>query len=127
MKEKIENLIKEIGINEVDSILQEMKSKVNVKENLKKDFIDLLTGCNMSFDDDAIEYRKDGNLLFFYQKNKNIFWIKYVIWSNFESKYNLNYHELKKLLADIVEEVLNYKGVTPWAVYQMKLCQWKRC
>jgi hypothetical protein len=113
MKDKIENLIKEVGINEVDSIQQEIKSMVNVKENLKKDFIDLLTGCNMSFDDDAIEYRKDGNLLFFYQKNKNIFWIKYVIWSNFESKYNLNYHELKKLLADIVEEVLNYKGVTP--------------
>jgi CO dehydrogenase nickel-insertion accessory protein CooC1 len=84
MKEKIEALIREIGINEVESVLNQMKSKVNVKENLKKDFIDLLTGCNMSFDDDAIEYRKDGNLLFFYQKNKNIFWIKYVIWSNFE-------------------------------------------
>ena len=35
MKDKIENLIKEIGINEIDSILQEIKSKVNVKENLK--------------------------------------------------------------------------------------------
>ena len=39
MKDKIENLIKEIGINEVDSILQEIKSKVNVKENIKRDFI----------------------------------------------------------------------------------------
>ena len=67
----------------------------------------------MSFDDDGIDYKKDGNLLFFYQKNKNIFWIKYVIWSNFESKYNLNCQELSSLLIGIVEEVLNYKGVTP--------------
>ena len=115
MKEKIENLIKEVGVNEVDSILQEMKSKVNVKENIKKDFIELLSGCTISFDCDDIDYKKDGILLFFYQKNKNIFWVKYDIWSNFESKYNLNYHELKDLLASIVEEVLNYKGVTPQA------------
>ena len=48
MKTKIETLIKEFGINEVESILQEIKSKVNVKQNLKKDFVELLTGCNIS-------------------------------------------------------------------------------
>ena len=64
MKEKIENLIKEVGINEVESILQEIKSKVNVKENLKKDFIELLTGCTISFDGNDIDYKKDEKLLF---------------------------------------------------------------
>ena|SRR5690606_41202516 len=113
MKEKIENLIKEMGINEVEAILNQMKSKDNVKENIKKDFIELLTGCAISFDCDDIEYRKDGNLLFYYRKNENIFRVKYVIWSNFESKYNLNYQEIKELLVGIVEDVLNYKGVTP--------------
>lgn len=115
MKEKIENLIKEVGINEVESILQEIKSKVNVKEELKKDFIDLLTGCIISFDNhnDDIDYRKDRNLLFFYRKKDNYFYIKYKIWSNFESKYKLNHQELSDLLVGIVEEVLNYKGVTP--------------
>jgi len=113
MKDKIENLINEIGINEVDSILQEIKSKVNVKENLKKDFIELLSGCTISFDCDDIDYKKDGILLFFYQKNENIFRFEYKIWSNFESKYNLNYYELKDLLVGIVEEVLNYKSVIP--------------
>ena len=115
MKEKIENLIKEVGINEVESILQEIKSKVNVKEELKKDFIDLLTGCIISFDNhnDDIDYRKDRNLLFFYRKKDNYFYIKYKFWSNFESKYNLNNQELRNLLVGIVEEVLNYKGVTP--------------
>jgi hypothetical protein len=114
MKEKIENLIKEVGINEVDSILQEIKSKVNVKENLKKDFIDLLTGCTISFDGDDIDYKKDGKLLFYYRKNNNSFYLRAKIWSNFENKYNLNYQELKELLVGVVEDVLNYKDVTPY-------------
>ena len=68
MKNKIKDLIREVGINEVESILQEIKSKVNVKEDLKKDFIDLLNGCNISFNNDDIDYKKDGNLLFYYRK-----------------------------------------------------------
>ena len=113
MKNKIENLIKEVGVNEVEAILNQMKSKDNVKENLKKDFIELLEDCTISFDSDVIDYKKDGNLLFFYRKNENIFRVKYNIWINFKSKYNLNYQELSDLLVDIVEEVLNYKEVTP--------------
>jgi hypothetical protein len=113
MKEKIENLIKEVGINEVETILKQIKSKVDVKENLKKDFIYLLTDCTISFDSDDIDYKKDGKLLFYYRKNENIFRVEYYIWVNFESKYNLNYQELKDLVIGIVEEVLNYKGVTP--------------
>ena len=109
MKEKIENLIKEVGVNEVDSILQEMKSKVNVKENIKKDFIELLSGCTISFDCDDIDYKKM-EFYYFTIKNENIFRLKYDIWSTFNSKYNLNSQELKELLVDIVEEVLNYKG-----------------
>ena len=114
MKDKIENLIKEVGINEVESILQEMKSKVNVKEDFKKDFIELLTGCNISFDGDYIHYRKDEKFLFYYQKKDNYFNVRFSIWVNFENKYNLNYQELKELLVGVVEDVLNYKEVTPF-------------
>ena len=113
MKKKIENIIKEVGINEVEAILNQMKSKDNVKENLKKDFIELLNGCNISFLGDDIYYRKDEKLLFYYQKNENIFGVRYDIWRKFRSKYNLNYQEIKELLTGIVEEVLNYKDVTP--------------
>jgi hypothetical protein len=113
MKNKIENLIKEVGINEVESILNKLKSKVNVKKNIKKDFIELLSGCTISFDGKDIDYKKDGILLFYYRKNNNIFRFEYDIWSNFESKYNLNSHELRDLLVGIVEEVLNYKSVIP--------------
>ncbi len=113
MENKIENIIKEVGINEVEAILNQIKSKVNVKENLKKDFIELLTGCTISLSPRIIDYKKDGNLLFYYQKNENIFGVRYDIWSKFNSKYNLNYQEIKELLTGIVEEVLNYKDVTP--------------
>ena len=112
MKEKIEALIREVGINEIESILQKVKSKVNVKEQLKQDFIKLLNGCNISFDGNDIDYRQDGKLICYYRKNKNIFRFEYNIWLNLESKYNLNHFGLKNLLVGIVEEVLNYKGVT---------------
>ena len=113
MKNKIENLIKEVGVNEVEAILNQLKSKVNVKENLKKDFIDLLTGCTISFFCDDIGYLKDEKLLFYYQKKDNYFNVIYSIWVNFQNKYSLNYQELKDLLVDVLEDVLNYKGVTP--------------
>ena len=125
MKDKIENLIKEIGINEVETILKQMKSKVNVQQKLKKDFVELLSNCTTSFNHNDVEYRKNDKLLFYYQKNKNVFHFKYVIWSNFESKYNLNYHELKELLVGVVEDVLNYKGVTPLLFCLEKVLRWR--
>ena len=119
MKDKIENLIKEVGINEVESILKKLKSKVNVKENLKKDFIDLLNGCTISFVYDHIDYRKDGKLLFYYRKKDNYFYFPYSIWLNFSSKFNLNHQELSDLLVDVVEDVLNYKDVTSGSVWNI--------
>jgi hypothetical protein len=117
MKDKIEELIKEVGINEVESILNQMKSKVNVREELKKDFIDLLNDCTISFNsNDDIDYLKNGELLFYYRKSNNYFIVKYEIWLDFQSKYNLNEQELKDLFVDVVEEVLNYKGVTPYSI-----------
>ena len=113
MKEKIENLIKEVGVNEVESILNELKSKVNVKEQLKQDFVELISGCTILFSNDYdIDYRKNGDLLFFYRKTKNTFYLRYKFWLDFERKYNLYHQELSDLLVDIVEEVLNYKEVT---------------
>ena len=111
MKDKIEKLIKEVGINEVESILNQIKSKVDIKEELKNDFIEMLTGCSISFDGDDIEFRKEGNLFFYYRKTNNHFRIIYKIWLKLQSKYQLNYQQLKDLFVDVVEEVLNYKGI----------------
>ena len=126
MKNKIKNIIKEAGIDEVEAILNQMKSKVNVKENLKKDFVELLTGCTISFNNDDDDYKKDNKILFFYSKNKNYFYIDYQIWTNFKSKYNLNYQELRDLVVSIVEEVLNYKGVTPVLWFGVNWLEWRK-
>ena len=88
--------------------------KNNIKESLKADFIKHLTGCSILFYDDLIDYIKDGKLLFSYRKNDNHFGMRYTIWREFKSKYSLNYQELKYLVEGIVEEVLNYKGVTTY-------------
>ena len=130
MKNKIKNIIKEAGIDEVEAILNQMKSKVNVKENLKKDFIELLTGCTtgctISFNNDDDDYKKDNKILFFYSKNKNYFYIDYQIWTNFKSKYNLNYQELRDLVVSVVEEVLNYKGVIPVLWFGVNWLEWRK-
>ena len=111
MKEKIEKLIKEVGINEVENILQEMKSKVNVKEELKKDFIDLLNGCTILFDGVFIDYNKENDRICHYRKDYNYLTLRNKYWSYLQSKYKINYQELKSLLKSIVEDVLGYKGV----------------
>ena len=126
MKDKIEKLIKEMGINEVESILNQMKSKVNVREDLKKDFLELLTGCTISFNNDDIDYMKNGELLFYYRKSIKYFYFEYRIWLKFQSKYELNNQELKELLVGIVEEVTNYNGVTPFVVGSVFYGEWKK-
>lgn len=91
MKEKTENLIK----------------KVEVKEQLKQDFIELLTGCTISFDCEDIDYSENGNLVCYYHKPDNNFMFRYDILAGFELKFNLSYEELNKLLKTIVREVLH--------------------
>lgn len=91
-----------------------------MKNKIKKDFIELLSGCTKSFDGDNIEYEKDGEWFFYHQKTNNIFYFRCKIWFDFEKKYYLNHKELSELLSDIIEEVLNCKGVTP-ILLQLKL------
>ena len=74
----------------------------------------MLNGCTISFDGNDINYRKNGDLLFFYRETNNNFYLRYKIWTNFENKYSLNNQELKEFFVSVVEEVLNYKEVTPY-------------
>ena len=73
MKTKIKALIREIGVKEVESILQETKSKVNVKKSLKKDLIKLLTGCTISISSRKIDYKKMVNHYFIIKRKIVLF------------------------------------------------------
>jgi len=110
MKEKTEKLIKEMDVMDIESFLIEIKSKV---DGIKGDFIDLLSGCTITFDSGHIEYNKDGKWLFYYGKKDNIFGVRKKIWNDFECNYELEHYQIHNLLKKIVEEVLNYKNVTP--------------
>jgi hypothetical protein len=58
-------------------------------------------------------YKKDGEVLYNYNEEIGYFWIDYdKIWSVFQSKYHLNYYEIKLITKDMVEEHLNLIGIT---------------
>jgi len=100
----------EMSVKDVQSFLIELKSKV---DGIKGDFIDLLSGCTITIDGDDIDYRQDEKLLFYYGKKDNIFGVRKKIWNDFECNYELEHYQIHNLLKKIVEEVLNYKNVTP--------------
>lgn len=113
MENIIENMINEFGIFEVETILNKMKSKINIHEELKEDIILLLTDSIISIDknNDNVEYKKNNKLICYYIINDNQFLISDSVLTNLTSKYNLNTKELNLLLSPIVEEILNYKNV----------------
>ena len=113
MENIIENMINEFGIFEVEAILNKMKSKINIHDELKKDFILLLTDSIISIDKNRndVDYRKNKKLICYYIIKDNKFFIRDSVLTNLTSKYNLNTKELNLLLNPIVEEILNYKNV----------------
>jgi hypothetical protein len=61
---------------------------------------------------DILIYKKDDDVLFNYNEKNGWFYIDFnKIWSVFQSKYHLNYNEIKILTKDIVEEQLNLKVI----------------
>lgn len=116
MENIIENMINEFGIFEVETILNKMKSKINIHDELKEDIILLLTDSIISIisidkNNVNVEYRKNNKLISYYIINDNQFLISDSVLTNLTSKYNLNTKELNLLLSPIVEEILNYKNV----------------
>ena len=77
----------------------------------------LLDGCEISFDDDDTNYRKDGGLLFYYRKSENSLRVRYDILLGLELKYDLEHQELCDLLNSIAEDVLDAPPIeTGWFV-----------
>lgn len=116
MENIIENMINEFGIFEVEAILNKIKSKINIHDELKKDIILLLTDSIISIisidkNNNYVEYKKNNKLISYYIINDNQFLISDSVLTNLTSKYNLNTKELNLLLSPIIEEILNYKNV----------------
>jgi hypothetical protein len=62
---------------------------------------------------DVLIYKKDDDILYNYNEENEHFWISYdKIWWIFETKYHLNYNEIRMLTKGMVEEHLNLKDIT---------------
>ena len=115
----------------------------DVKEKITNDFLKIFKSSIKIKNGDSVFYLYDKNLLFRYKisllkekpldlnKYKNInwennliifeqnkknkhFWIKYYkYWEKIQSKYNLNYQEIKELFTGILDTHTNCKQYTP--------------
>ena len=61
-----------------------------------------------------IFWMKNGHLYFEYNKNfPKHFWIKQLIWSNFEIRLNINPQQVRELLKPLAEEAFKLGQITP--------------
>ncbi|MFW6272389.1 MAG: hypothetical protein ACOC2U_01250, partial [bacterium] len=117
MKEKLKEIIKESGIEEIESILEEIKNEKSddqIREEIKQLIIGNFNGCNVYFDGNYIDYKDYNNhLIGFYNKENNEFSLSYrKIWSEIKIKYGYNNQQIKEITIPILEELFNLKGVT---------------
>jgi hypothetical protein len=79
-------------------------------------FKEMLTDLEVSrstINSEYLIYKKDGEVLYNYDKKNEWFYIDYNnIWSILESKFHLKYGEISLLTKGVVEEHLNLKGIT---------------
>ena len=76
-----------------------------------------IINCNV-YNEEGLEfiYHKDGQWIFYQDKNEK-FWVNYYkYWSIFESKFRLNYEEIQAITKVLVEEALKREVSTPQLV-----------
>ncbi len=91
--------------------------KFNIKHEMNVFFLSFLEGCEIKISDkyqDFVFYVKNDLILFQQELKNRYFWVKYdLIWSVFESKYELNYAETQLFIKDILETHIKLEGYTP--------------
>ena len=73
-----------------------------------------IINCNV-YNEEGLEfiYHKDGQWIFYQDKNER-FWVNYYkYWSIFESKFILNYEEIQAITRVLVEDALKREVSTP--------------
>ena len=125
---KIDNMItKYYKFNE--SLLDKLEgpSKEEVWKNLGYDktfetpeefFLDVIDGIKIKPQTkyyDHVFWEKDSEILFEQNLNSMILWVEYSIWSVFKNVFDMEYNEIHRLIKNMVEEYLNWKGFTPYS------------
>ena len=113
-KRLIENIIKE---EEKSDVVKDLEKRWAMEDEFRKIMKDVIEKTYQDYPD-SIYYVDKNNPNKFYmeynQKTKAV-WIDYKkLWSNFESKYDLNYVEVRDFFKGVLKRDYNLRGVTPF-------------
>ena len=114
-KEELKNLIDSIDDSTIEKICDLLRNDESLKKKeMTNFFLSKFNGSTVKFDNGRIKYyAPNGDWLFCQNNEKKEFLVSYKnIWSVFESKYDLNYQQTKKLFEGILKEHFNLKGFT---------------
>jgi hypothetical protein len=77
-------------------------------------FLELLNGCTVEISDTYVTFTKPEGWLFDYNKKNGYFYCQYYrVWSVFRDEYSYNWQQFSELVTRMVEEHMNWRGVTP--------------
>jgi hypothetical protein len=108
-------------------LIQEIrKSRLKPEELWFIDFIKDLEEVKSEDYPDSIFFKKDGEVVFEHDLKDNTLWCHYYkIWSVFEDEFGINYVESQLLIKNVVEEHLNWRGLTPTFISLTCFIRWK--
>jgi hypothetical protein len=84
------------------------------KISSEEKFLEMLNGCTVEISDTCVTFNKPEGWMFQYNKKNGYFWCQYDrVWSVFRYEYGHNWQKFSELCVSMVDEHLNWKGVTP--------------
>ena len=102
----------------IETEVQELQAIVNQDDDKTKEMQDFLldtfNGLTLKILNGKPAYYKGDSWMFQQDNKNNRLWVNNLsVWLVFEIKYGLNYKQTQAFIRTWVEEVLNWKGLTP--------------
>ena len=114
-KKLIENIIKEEEKSDVVKDLEKRWAMEDEFRRIMKDVIEKKDPLNPTNRIYYVDKNDNSKVYMRYNKKNNYVLIDYKkLWSNFESKYDLNYYEVRDFFKGILKRDYNLRGITPY-------------
>ena len=112
-KKLIENIIKE---EEKSDVVKDLEKRWAMEDEFRKIMKDVIEKTYQDYPDKIYYVDKNDNYTYmkYDQKTKYVLIDYYKLWSIFESKYDLNYYEVRDFFKGILKSDYNLRGITPW-------------
>lgn len=113
-----------LKIEELKNFIENNDNKKEIELSIKDFILESINNCVIKFNNkylDSIFYFKNDTFMLEYNRKTEIFYISYPkIWSLLESKYSLNYYQIKGLTKGILEQYFNCKVDTTFPAVNLK-------